>query len=184
MTKKQVLFIHSAGAQEFHQGSNELAAYVQKALGAEYNLLYPKMPNPENPEYTLWKVQLEKELTALEGEVVLIGHSLGCSVLLKYLSEEPCQLSISGIFMIAAPYWGKDKDWQNKEYTLPYNFVSSLLQTSKVFFYHSRTDEIVPFAHLGHYSRRFPQAITRALDGDEHYFSNGLPELVDDIKDL
>nr|WP_235788441.1 alpha/beta hydrolase [Salipaludibacillus sp. CUR1] len=45
------------------------------------------MPNPENPEYILWKKQLEKELDKLNGDVILVGHSLGGSVLLKYLSE-------------------------------------------------------------------------------------------------
>ncbi|WP_408010293.1 hypothetical protein ACJROX_08385 [Pseudalkalibacillus sp. A8] len=83
--KKYVLFIHSAGAQVLHQGSSELAAYLKDALGYEYDVLNPKMPEPENPEYTLWKVQIEKELSALDGEVMLIGHSLGGSVLLKYL---------------------------------------------------------------------------------------------------
>jgi predicted alpha/beta hydrolase family esterase len=138
------------------------------------------MPEPDNPKYTLWKGKLEKELAALQGEVVFIGHSLGGSVLLKYLSEETCPLSISGLFLIAAPYW--DKDF--KEYALPDNFVSRLPQISQVFLYHSRNDDIVPFAHLERYAQRFPQAISRALDGDQHTFNDGLPELVDDIKSV
>jgi predicted alpha/beta hydrolase family esterase len=66
----------------------------------------------------LWIVQLEKELSTLDGELILIGHSLGGSVLLKYLSEEDCHQSISGLYMIATPYWDKYGDWQNNEYTL------------------------------------------------------------------
>ncbi|MFB1051249.1 hypothetical protein [Paraliobacillus sp. JSM ZJ581] len=38
--------------------------------------------------------------------------------------------------------------------------------------------------HIGYYKEKLPQAITRTLDGDEHHFSHGLPELVDDIKGL
>ncbi len=86
--KKQILFIHSAGAQGPHEGSGRLVAHLQKGLGPEYQVLYPIMPDPENPAYEPWKAQLEKELTALEGEAILVGHSLGGSVLLKYLSEE------------------------------------------------------------------------------------------------
>src|SRR5690625_3080969 len=114
--KKQVLFIHSAGTQDSHQGSSNLLAYLKDSLGDEYNLLYPKMPHPENPEYKLWEFQLEKEFAALDGEVLLIGHSLGGSVLLKYLSEKAINRPIFGLFMIAAPYWGKDDDWQVTEY--------------------------------------------------------------------
>ncbi|MFT9847789.1 alpha/beta hydrolase [Aneurinibacillus sp. REN35] len=182
--KKQVLFIHSAGAQGLHQGSSDLVAYVKDALGDEYNLLYPKMPNSEDPEYTLWKLQLDKEFASLDGEVLLIGHSLGGSVLLKYLSEKTTNRSISGLFMIAAPYWGKDDDWQVEEYTLPENSASKLPQIAQIFLYHSRNDEFVPSAHLEHYKKRLPQANTRILDGAEHAFSDGLPELINDIKGL
>jgi hypothetical protein len=49
---------------------------------------------------------------------------------------------------------------------------------------HSRHDEEVPFAHLGYYQEKLPQATARALDGHEHSFTDGLPELVDDIKHL
>lgn len=179
--KRQVLFIHSAGAQGLHQGSSDLVAYLQDALGDEYQLIHPKMPDPENPAYTLWKDQLEHEFDGLEGEVLLIGHSLGGSVLLKYLSEEDCQVFISGLFMIAAPHWGEDEDWLNEEYTLP-DVASNFPQISQMFFYHSRNDDIVPYAHLGYYMDRFTKAIGRTQGGVEHFFSNGLPELVDDIK--
>jgi uncharacterized protein len=182
--KKQVLFIQSAGSQDLHQGSSDLVAYLKDALGDEYNLIYPKMPNPENPKYTLWKAQLEKEFASLDGEIILIGHSLGGSVLLKYLSEEACKQSISGLFIIAAPYWGEDDDWQVEEYTLQENFASKLPQISEMYFYHSRNDEIVPSVHLEHYKEKLPQANTRILDGSEHAFSDGLPELVNDIKEL
>jgi hypothetical protein len=43
------------------------------------------MPNESDPDYEPWKGQIKKELAALEGKVMLIGHSLGSSFLLKYL---------------------------------------------------------------------------------------------------
>ncbi|SET98989.1 hypothetical protein SAMN05421676_11358 [Salinibacillus kushneri] len=116
--KKTVLFIHSAGPQERNQGSSNLSAYLEKELRDKFQFVMPKMPNPENPEYVLWKNQLEKELNMLNGEVILVGHSLGGSVLLKYLSEESCNLTFRGLFIIAAPYWCLDEDWQSKDFTL------------------------------------------------------------------
>lgn len=182
--KKQVLFIHSAGTQDFHQGSSNLLAYLKDSLGDEYNLLYPKMHNPENPEYKLWKVQLEKEFSALDGEAFLIGHSLGASVLLKYLSEKIINCTISGLFMIAAPYWGKDDDWQANAYILPEDFTTKLPQISHIFLYHSHHDEVVPAKHLEYYKQKLPKAHIHILDDNEHYFNNGLPKLIDDIKGL
>lgn len=182
--KKQILFIHSAGAQGPNQGSSNLAAHLQITLGTEYKMSHPRMPKPENPEYALWKLQLEKELAALDDEIIVIGHSLGGSILMKYLSEEICKKYISGLFLVAAPYWGKDKDWRSDEFTFRENFTSKLPQIPRMFIYHSRNDEIVPLAHLGHYTEKLPQATARVLDGNEHAFNNGLPILVDDIKGL
>lgn len=179
-----MLFIHSAGTQDAHQGSSNLFAYLKDSLGDEYNLLYPKMPHPENPEYKLWETQLEKEFAALDDEVFLIGHSLGDSVLLKYLSEKTINHIISGLFMIAAPYWGKDDDWQENAYILPKNFATKLPVISHIFLYHSRHDEVVPSKHLEYYKQKLPKAHTHIFDDDEHYFNNGLPKLIDDIKAL
>src|SRR5262245_15355781 len=89
--RKQVLFIHSGGSQGRHEGINDLVTYLQNMLGDGYNVLYPKMTDPENPEYVSWKLSLDKKLASLKGDIILIGHSLGGSVLLKYLSEENCK---------------------------------------------------------------------------------------------
>lgn len=177
--KKQVLFIHSAGPQGIHQGSSGLIAHLQEQLGEAYYVLSPGMPDPD---YALWKAQIANEIEALVGEVLLVGHSLGGSILLKYLSEENCQLTVSGLFLIAAPYWGKDDDWKNEEYALSDSFLSKLPHLPNLFLYHSRHDPVVPFAHVQHYAKQLPQAVTRTYEGDDHYFREGLPELVDDIK--
>ncbi|MGG4342017.1 alpha/beta hydrolase [Paenibacillus lautus] len=177
--KKQVLFIHSAGPQGIHQGSSDLIAHLQDQLGKAYHVLSPGMPDPD---YALWKAQIAKEINALNGEMLLVGHSLGGSVLLKYLSEEDCQLTISGLFLIAAPYWGKDDDWQSEDFRLPDSFATMLPRISSLYLYHSRHDPVVPFAHAQHYAKQLPEAVTRVYEGDDHYFREGLPELIDDIK--
>ncbi|MCT1400283.1 alpha/beta hydrolase [Paenibacillus sp. p3-SID867] len=178
--KKQIMFIHSAGPQGIHQGSSGLIAHLQEQLGEAYHVISPGMP--ENLDCALWKAQIASEIEELDEELFLIGHSLGGSVLLKYLSEEGCKRTISGLFLVAAPYWGKDDDWQHEEYTLSNSFAAKLPHISKLILYHSRHDPIVPFAHAQHYAKQLPQAVTRAYEGDDHYFGKGLPELADDIK--
>lgn len=175
--------MHSAGSQGPQEGSSDLVAYLQKELGAEYDVRYPKMPAPENPSYILWKEKLENELRGISGEVILVGHSLGGSVLLKYLSEEPYKVSVAGLFLVAAPYWGK-KHWQIEEYLLSEDFASKLSRIPEIFLYHSHGDELVPFAHVKAYAKKLPQAKVRGIDGHEHTFTSGLHILADDIKRL
>jgi uncharacterized protein len=181
--KKQILFIHSAGNQDPNQGSSQLVAYLQKALGNDYALLNPEMPDPENPDYSSWKSQVEKSLAASASEVILIGHSLGGSVLLKYLSEHAPVRPIIGLFVIAAPYW-ESEGWSIDEFRIKGD-PSKLAHIPAIFFYHSRNDEWVPFSHLRKYSRMFPQATIRELEGNEHSFDkHDFPQLVADIKGL
>ncbi|TCJ03370.1 alpha/beta hydrolase [Cytobacillus praedii] len=182
--KKTVLFIHSAGPQDQQQGSSHLSAYLEKSLRNTYQFVCPKMPAPENPKYEPWKKQLEIELNKLTGEVLLVGHSLGGSVLLKYLSEESCNLPISGLFIIASPYWGLNENWQLKDFILQNNFEENLPAIRNLFLYHSRNEEIVPFTHHKTYAEKLPHATARELEGKEHLFLNGLPVLVYDIEGL
>ena len=183
MAKHQVLFIHGAGNQRRPDGSGALIAYLQNKLGSDYDVLSPDMPDPDHPRYEAWKAGVEKELAALDAKPILIGHSLGGSVLLKCLSQGAHHERLAGLFLVAVPYWGKDEDWK-LEWALPDDFGSRLPPISRIFLYHSRDDDQVPFAHLGHYQEKLPQASARALAGREHSFTGGLPELVDDVRSL
>ena len=179
---KRVLFIHAAGKKSHPLGSGKLIASLKAQLGSDYEVLAPDMPDPDHPGYKAWRDQIEQELGKLNADVLLIGHSFGGSVLLKSMAEGTYQRPIAGLFLVAVPCWGK-RDWE-LEYTLPEDFASHLPPISQIFMYHSRHDEVVPFSHLRRYQEQLPQATVRELDGKEHSFTRGLPELVRDLKSL
>lgn len=183
MRKKQVLFVHSGGTQGLHEGSSDLVAWLRLALGQPYEVFCPAMPNPDQPSYDQWKSALKEELAKLDNGVILVGHSLGGSVILKYLSEEKIDKKIDGVFMIGSPYWGK-RNWKVDEYMLKKKFAASLPHIRGIYLYHSRKDEVVPFKHLSYYAQQLPEAEVRELDSNEHLFSAGLPEIVSDIRSL
>ena len=70
------------------------------------------------------------------------------------------------------------------EFKLDEDRASKLLKALPIFFYHSRDDDIVPFAHLAAHTEKFPQATIREFDGRGHQFNNDLSEVVVDIKGL
>ena len=103
------------------------------------------------------------------------------------LSTKGDTKKIAGIFLIATPFWGGDKGWKYEGYealALPEGHANQLPSNAPVFFYHSRDDEIVPFAHLALYAQKFPQATIRELNGGGHQLHNDLSEVVEDIKSL
>jgi hypothetical protein len=183
--KQQILFIQGGGAGAY-AADRQLVVALRSALGTAYQVLYPKMLHESDPDYQNWKRQIEKNLGRLMNDPIFVGHSLGGSFLLKYLSEEKIERTTAGIFLIATPYWGGD-GWQYEGYesvALPKNFPSKLPSGTPIFFCHSRDDEIVPFAHLTLYARKLPQATIHALDARGHQLKNDLSEVAADIKSL
>ena len=178
--RTRVLFVHGGGGQEAYEEDEKLAANLQDVLGEAYAVRYPKMP--DSHEYEAWREQIARELAALGWEVVLVGHSLGASILLKYLSEEVDE-PVAGLFLIAPPYWGAE-DWEVSEYALQDGFASTLPGELPVFIYHSRDDEVVPFAHLELYTEKLDQATVRAFDDRGHQFNDDLSEVARDIVGL
>ena len=116
-------------------------------------------------------------------KVILVGHSVGSSMLLKYLSEERVEKALAGIFLIAAPYWGAG-GWQVDTFTVDEGQASKRLKAPPVFFYHSRDDDVVPFAHLAMHADTFPQATIREFVGRGHQLNNDLSEVAADIASL
>src|SRR5260221_3924928 len=145
--RKPILFIQGAGNKHKPLGSGKLIAYLQEQLGSDYHVLAPDMPDPDHPRYLTWRDQIEQELDKLAADVLLIGHSLGGSMLLKYLAEGTYQRPIAGMFLVAVPYWGK-QDWE-LEYAVPEDFASHLPPIRHLFLYHSRSDEEVRFLLFG-----------------------------------
>ena len=135
------------------------------------------MPRPDDPRYAPWARRIAKLIAAATAPVV-VGHSFGASVLLKYLAEATSRPAIVGLFLIATPYWGPDFP----EFAPPPDFGLRLADLSPLYLYHSRDDTEVPFEHLERYTQALPQATVRAFDGRGHEFDQPhFPELVADI---
>ncbi|MBZ0290208.1 MAG: alpha/beta hydrolase [Anaerolineae bacterium] len=182
---QHVLLIQGAGEGAYEE-DKELAASLSKALGTDYEVHYPAMLDEENAPYEQWKQQIEKELSMMQGTIILVGHSVGASVIIKCMSETEVKKPIAGIFLIAAPFWGGN-GWRYEGYeelALPEGLSAKLPKRVSIFLYHCRDDEIVPFEHLALYAQVLPQAAVRGLNAGGHQLNNDLSEVARDIKTL
>jgi predicted alpha/beta hydrolase family esterase len=181
-TKTHVLFVHGAGGEAYEVDGN-LVRSLRETLASDFEVRYPKMPGGEAPGYGAWSDRISRELSASNGEVILVGHSLGGSILLKHLSEERVDKPIAGVFLIATPYWGT-VDWEVAEFELREDFPAALPEDVPIFLYHSRDDEVVPFAHLALYAGRLPRATVREFEDRGHQLGDDLSEVTEDIARL
>lgn len=172
-----MLFIHGAGG--FHE-DQVMARNLQLHLGDSFQVLMPEMPDADNPGAAAWRDEIIRQLNALKNPV-LVGHSLGGSVLLKLLSEETPPVSIRSLHLLAAPFWSAP-DWNVKEYELASGFAENLPPELSIFLYHNEDDEIVPVSHLKRHDDQLPYAITRKFKRGGHQFRYHLSAVARDIK--
>ena len=181
----QVLFIQGAG-QGAYDEDQKLASSLRQALGPEYEVRYPAMPDEANAPCALWKHHIEAALASMQGPIILVGHSVGGSVIAKWMSERGIEKPIAGVFLIATPFWGGD-GWRYEGYQeleLANAFALTLPTGTCIFLYHCRDDETVPFSHLALYARVLPQAVVRDLDEGGHQLNDDLSLVAEDVKGL
>jgi uncharacterized protein len=102
-----VLLVHSAGPQGPGEGSEPFASRLRDELGPGFEVLFPVMPDPESPHYGPWGERLGEILAEIDEPIVVVGHSLGGSVMLKHLAESDGPEPIAGLVLVAAPFWGE-----------------------------------------------------------------------------
>jgi predicted alpha/beta hydrolase family esterase len=180
--KRDVLFVHGVG-EGAHEADEKLAASLRGALGSGYDVRSPQMPNEGDPEVGAWKEKIAGEFAAMDGEVILVGHSVGAHIVLRYLSEEEVEKPVAGLFLVAVPYVGTG-GWEIEEDALREDFASELPEGLPVFLYHARDDEEVPFGHLALYEAKLPRATLREFDDRGHQFGDDLSEVARDIEAL
>lgn len=180
---KQVLFIHGAG-EGGYEGDVELVASLRKALGTVYKVHFPKMLADEVPYFgSGWPKQIGKEISSVKGEIILAGHSLGASMLLKYLSENNVKENIAAVFLIAPPFWSGNEDWV-KPLKLQEDFSAKLPKDIPTFFYQCKDDDVVPFEQFTLYKQNVPWAVFREMPQGGHQLNNDLTPVANDIKSL
>ncbi|HEX5574410.1 MAG TPA: alpha/beta fold hydrolase [Gemmatimonadales bacterium] len=177
---RSVLVIHGAGEPRRRRGKVYWEPLLGDTLGRGYRVVAPRMPLPKHPSYWSWARRID-ELIRSTRTPILVGHSFGASVVLKYLAETVRRPALAGLFLVATPFWGPD----SPEFALPPDFGARLRELSPICLYHSRDDAEVPAEHLERYRRALPQATVRVLDGRGHEFNQAhFPELANDIRGL
>jgi predicted alpha/beta hydrolase family esterase len=179
---KHVIFFQGGAGQEDYDADGKLVASLKLKLGSTYLVHYPLLSEEEAPDFGRRK-QIGHEISIGEDDVILVGHSLGASMLLIYLSENKVRKKIAGIFLLSTAFWSGDEDWI-EPLKLPPAFAERLDKKTPLFFYHCQDDEVVPFAQLAIYKRELPWASFREISVGGHQLDNDLTIVANDIKSL
>lgn len=179
MALKHVLFVHSAGVQQKESGSNPLIHYLKRHT-ANIEWHTPSFPRDEGQVYSNWMKVLKDTLAHIpdDEELLLIGHSFGGSVVMKYLTENESPNQISKVVLISSPYWGCDAKFDDAQNELTGNAENRISSAIELYHIQSIDDDRVDFSHQACWHNKFPQLrVIKKTDG-KHEFHQGIEELV------
>jgi predicted alpha/beta hydrolase family esterase len=180
---RQVLFVQGGGEGVHDRWDNQLVDSLGRELGPGYEIRYPAMPNEDDPRYAAWKKALEPELAALAHGAVVIGHSVGGTILINGLAERTPPSTLGAICLIATPFVGEG-GWTTDDIEPQPDLAARLPRDVPIFLYHGRNDDTVPFAHVELYARLLPRAHVRRLAGRDHQLGDQLTEVAVDLRRL
>jgi predicted alpha/beta hydrolase family esterase len=177
----QILFIQGGGAGAHDEWDNKLVASLARELGQGYDIRYPRMPNEADPSYPAWKSALEREFGVLADGAILVGHSIGGTILINALAEQVSGREVAGVFLISAPFVGTG-GWPGEDFALSPDLGSRLPQATPIYLYHGSDDDTAPCAHVDLYKQAIPHARVRKLEGRDHQLNDDLSEVAADIR--
>jgi predicted alpha/beta hydrolase family esterase len=112
-----------------------------------FALSVPAMPDTENPKMNAWVGHLAETIGKPDKECYLVGHSLGCITILRYLETLEEGQSIGGAVLVA----GFSDNLGYKEldtfFTKPIDWNRIKTHCSKFVAIHSNNDPHVPLKH-------------------------------------
>ena len=157
---------------------------LAEALGPEFEIFAPFMPNASNAQYEEWKIWFERILELMDDGAILIGHSLGGVFLPKYFSENKSSKKIRAVFMVGAPFDDEGGTEKLASFALKAPLDNFARQAGGIHMFHSQDDPCVPFAHLAKYQKSLPAAQAHVFTDRGHFLQESFPELVELIGNL
>jgi predicted alpha/beta hydrolase family esterase len=201
---RQVLFIQGGGAGVHDGWDDKLVASLKRELGPEVEVRYPRMPNEDDPKFAEWKVAIGREIAKLDDGAILVGHSLGGTLLIHALAEvcscegrSPDSYSRAGplpaqgnkkqrigaIILISAPFIGEG-GWSSDEIEAKPDLGARLPSGVPVHLFHGQKDETAPPAHADLYAKAIPQAQVHRLADRGHQLNNDLSEVAGVVRGI
>ncbi len=94
---KRAIIVHGWGGSPTGNWFQWLRAELEKQ---NFTVGVPKMPNADFPEIDKWVIHLAKFVDE-EDDNYLIGHSMGCQAILRYLENKPENVKVKGAVLVA-----------------------------------------------------------------------------------
>lgn len=172
----RILFIQGGGAGTHDTWDAGLTESLRRELGTGHEVRYPRMPGEDDPAYGPWSAVIRRELAALGAGAVLVGHSVGGTILINALADARPPRDPAAVVLVAAPFVG-DGGWPAQGFTPVADLGARLPPDVPVHVFHGLADEAVPPSHAVRYGHAIPHARVHLLPGRDHQLGGDLAEV-------
>ena len=108
--KKRVFIIHGWGGNPNKDWLPWAKLHIE-SMG--YEAVVPLMPDTDNPQITAWLARIKELIGQPKESDVLIGHSIGCQTIWRFLELLPVGQKVGKVILIAP--WLKLSNLENDE---------------------------------------------------------------------
>ena len=182
-TIRQMLFIQGGGQGTHDEWDGKLVDSLRAELGPRYEVRYPRMPEDDDPNVATWIPAIRQELASMEDGAVVVGHSIGATLLLHALESEPPDRPLGAIVLLAAPFVGQG-GWDDDDFEFTNETGGRLPADVPVHVFFGLEDDTVPPSHAELWAEAIPQARLHALPGRDHQLGNDLADVATVIRAL
>lgn len=191
--KPTVLLVHGTGGN----GRKHWFGWLADNLREQgYEVIAPDLPNPDKPVLEEWLEELDKYKNKIDENTIIIGHSLGSPVSLRFINS--LNKKIDKLILVASI--GKRADWEKYAKNNPGDPVENIKNISEmeidfenikknvrdVIYYYSDNDQYIQ-SEVNEYYKANMEAEYRLRRGYNHFSvtTSGMsefPELLSEIE--
>lgn len=133
---KSIYLIHGWGGDPNSEPWFDWLKKQGNILG--YEVKIPEMPNTDSPKVNEW-IKILNNIVDLNNEVYLVGHSIGCQAIMRYLERLPTNTKIKGCIFIAGwfdlletAYEAEEEKELIEEKEIAHNWINSKIDLKNV----------------------------------------------------
>lgn len=185
---KRAVIIHGWGG---HPGEAWFPWLKQELEKKGFSVEVPAMPDTEHPKIETWVPVLAKVVGTPDKDTYLIGHSIGCQTILRYLETIDAQIGgavlIAGFFVSLRGLSDDDKPIAKPWMEIPLDFEKIKKATKNITAIFSDNDPYVPLDNVKGFEEKLG-AKTIVLKGKGHMGGDDncleLPEALNAVLDM
>lgn len=141
--KHRVVIVHGA----YGSPQENWFPWLKEQLEADgYEAIVPQFPTPEGQNPKAWLEILNREVSTFDGNLIMVGHSLGPALILRKLEqlEKPIRATFLVSVFVGALGLADFDPINLPFFDPPYNWEKIKKNSGKFFVYNSDNDPYVP----------------------------------------